>query len=152
MASCTTVLAGVLCAMTAVGGIMAFSAACHKYGVNLEQLEKAKDTLKVSLTGCGTAEGVAARMLASKYSTIPSCSDVTSKIENITLEIAELMKTAPKSVIATASKGWDSAVAAAGIICGGLCMLTKKRDGGKKSRNNKKSKKSRKQRRKTKKN
>lgn len=150
LAKCTTVLAGILCAMTAVGGIMAFSAACNKYGVTLEQLQAAKKALEVSLAGCDTVEGIAARKLAANYSVIPSCSDVTSKIENVAVEIAELMKKAPGTFISAATNSWGAATAAAGTLCAGICYLTKK-DGGKKSRKNKKTKRSRKQRRITKK-
>jgi hypothetical protein len=154
LASCTTVLAGVLCATATIGGIWAFTVACQKYGVTLHQLQSAKDVLEKSLVGCGTVEGVAARKLAANYSPIPACSDITLKIENVVTEIAELMKKAPGNILSAASNGWIAATVAAGAICktisAGECYLNK--EGGKKSRTSKKSKKSRKQRRKTKKN
>ena len=141
MTKCTLILATILCSISAVGGIMAFTAACQKYGVTLENLQAAKQSLEGYLVGCETIEGIAARKLGAPYSLLPTCSDVTSKIENITVEIAELMKQAPGNIVTAATNGWHVATLLAGGICAGICSIK----GGSKN----KSKKYRKQIRKT---
>jgi len=145
MANCTFILATILCTLTTVGGIMAFTAACQKYGVSLESLQAAKKSLEGYLIGCDTIEGIAARKLGAPYSIIPTCSDTTAKIESITVEIAELMKNAPGNMITAATNGWTTATLIAGGICTAVCSIRK---GGSK----KKSKRHRKHMRKTKKN
>jgi hypothetical protein len=146
MTKCTLILATILCSISTVGGIMAFTAACQKYGVTLENLQAAKQSLEGYLVGCDTIEGIAARKLGAPYSLLPTCSDVTSKIEHITVEIAELMKKAPGNIVIAATQGWHVATLLAGGICAGVGICSKK--GGFKN----KSKNYRKQIRKTKKN
>ena len=122
-ANCTIIIAVILCALTAVCGIMAFTAACQKYGINLENLQATKNALEGFLVGCDTIEGIAARKLSAPYSVLPTCSDVTSKIENVTTEIAELMKNAPRNMITAVTSSWSTATLLAGGICAGIYSI-----------------------------
>ena len=144
---CAAILATILLVSIA-GGVLAFSIACQKYNISYADLEQYKNTLEIALKGCGTVEGVMAREMASQITLAPNCSDVTRRIETVTNDIAALMKTAP-SIASNLITGWNSALAAATVLCAGTAGTCKK-GGGSKKKN--KSKRHRKRMRKTKKN
>ena len=125
MSKCAMILATLLCVIGTAGGALAFAVACKKYNISLENLEAAKKTLEGYLVGCETIEGIALRKVGEPYSILPTCSDVTLKIEKIAVEISELMKKAPGGFMTAALQGWTVAVSIATTICAGVCSMKK---------------------------
>lgn len=156
---CTILIAILLVVATTGLSLWTLRTAITRYNIDVNTLENARKVLEASIQGCDKVEIVAARKISAAYTGIPTCSDATERIEELTVKLQDLAQKVPGFALDSFAKGWGAAMTAAAAICAGLnvCLnrggkhkkTRKGRKGGKgrKSRKSRKGRKSRKSRR-----